>query len=94
VLKNFSLSLPRLAFLARVDFHARSRFARSTIPEEKMGITRSLIEIRTKNICFCFYLALSFVGIQAVAIGHQVLRQPNLPQYLRKECKSKNSSIC
>ena len=25
------------------DFHARSRFARSTIPEEKLGTTRSLV---------------------------------------------------
>ena len=32
-------------FLAWGDFHARSRFARSTIPEEKWGTTRSL-EIR------------------------------------------------
>ena len=29
-------------FLAWVDFHARSRFARSIIPEEKWGTTRSL----------------------------------------------------
>ena len=29
-------------FLAWGDFHARSRFARSTIPEEKWGTTRSL----------------------------------------------------
>ena len=35
---------PRLVspFLAWGDFHARSRFARSTIPEEKWGTTRSL----------------------------------------------------
>ena len=26
------------------DFHARSRFARSTIPEEKWGTTRSLLD--------------------------------------------------
>ena len=32
----------RHAFLAWGDFHARSRFARSTIPEEKWGATRSL----------------------------------------------------
>ena len=32
-------------FLAWVDFHARSRFARSTIPEEKWGTTRSLREV-------------------------------------------------
>ena len=31
-----------LAFLAWGDFHARSRFAGSTIPEEKWGTTRSL----------------------------------------------------
>ena len=30
-------------FLAWVDFYARSRFARSTIPKEKWGTTRSLI---------------------------------------------------
>ena len=29
-------------FLAWGDFHARSRFARSIIPEEKWGTTRSL----------------------------------------------------
>ena len=30
-------------FLAWVDFHARSRFPPSTIPEEKWGTTRSLL---------------------------------------------------
>ena len=30
-------------FLARGDFHARSRFAHSTIPEEKWGTSRSLL---------------------------------------------------
>ena len=39
---HFSLSPSRLAFLAWGDFHARSRFACSTIPEEKWGTTRSL----------------------------------------------------
>ena len=34
----------RLALLAWGDFHARSRFARSTIPEEKWGTTRSLTD--------------------------------------------------
>ena len=33
----------RLAFFAWGDFHARLRFARSTIPEEKWGTTRGLI---------------------------------------------------
>ena len=31
-------------FLAWGDFHARSRFARPTIPEEKWGTTRSLLK--------------------------------------------------
>ena len=36
VVPHFSLSLRRVpAFLAWGDFHARSRFARSTIPEGK-----------------------------------------------------------
>ena len=30
-------------FLAWGDFHARSRFARSTIPKEKWGTIRSLL---------------------------------------------------
>ena len=38
----FSLSRRVSSFLAWGDFHARSRFARSTIPEEKWGTTRSL----------------------------------------------------
>ena len=38
VVPHFSLSPPRLAFLAWGDFHARSRFARSTIPKEKWGL--------------------------------------------------------
>ena len=40
--RRHALSPPRLAFLPWGDFHARSRFARSTIPEEKWGTTRSL----------------------------------------------------
>ena len=38
VVPHFSLSSPRVAFFARGDFHARSRFARSTIPEGKRGL--------------------------------------------------------
>ena len=34
---------PVSPFLAWGDFHERSRFTRSTIPEEKWGTTRSLI---------------------------------------------------
>ena len=39
-----------MPFLAWVDFHARSRFARSTIPEKKSGTTRSLKFNRVLNI--------------------------------------------
>ena len=45
-------------FLAWGDFHARSRFARSTIPEVKWGTTRSLahrgkifLNMITSTIC-------------------------------------------
>ena len=38
VVPHFSLSSPRVAFFAWGDFHARSRFARSTIPEGKWGL--------------------------------------------------------
>ena len=38
---HFSLSPPDLTILARGDLHVRSRFIRSTIPEEKQT-TRSL----------------------------------------------------
>ena len=48
--RAFSLSLPRLAFLAWGDFHARSRFARSTIPEGKRWTTRSLSFLVTKQV--------------------------------------------
>ena len=43
---------PRLAFLAWGDFHARSRFALSTIPEDKWGTTRSLSFWRFWKILF------------------------------------------
>ena len=39
----FSLSSRVSSFLAWGDFHARSRFIRSTIPEEKWGTTHSLL---------------------------------------------------
>ena len=35
-------------FLAWGDFHARSHFSRSTIPEEKWGTTRSLLVCEQK----------------------------------------------
>ena len=37
-------------FLAWGDFHARWRFARSTIPEEKSGTTRSLVTCRIGSV--------------------------------------------
>ena len=52
--KNCSLIFPlsplRLAFLAWGDFHARLRFARSTLPDEKWGLlwcsSRELTSVR------------------------------------------------
>ena len=44
---HFSLFRLRVAFS---DFHARSRFARSTIPEEKWGITRSLCKFEKSQM--------------------------------------------
>ena len=38
VVPHFSLSPPRIAFLASGDFHARLLFTRSTIPEENGGL--------------------------------------------------------
>ena len=47
----FSLSPRRVSpFLAWDDFHARSRFARSIIPEEKWGTTHSLLVKRSSCI--------------------------------------------
>ena len=54
----FSLSLsPRRVslFLAWGDFHAHSRFVRSTIPEEKWGTTRSLTD-RIFQLYVLFYI--------------------------------------
>ena len=41
-------------FLAWGDFHARSRFARSTIPEEKWGTTRSLTTRHKQSRSLCY----------------------------------------
>ena len=46
---HFSLFRLRVAFS---DFHARSRFARSTIPEEKWGTTRSLCKFEKSQMHF------------------------------------------
>ena len=44
IVERASLSLLRIAFSCVGDFHARSLFARSTIPEEKWGTTRILVQ--------------------------------------------------
>ena len=43
-IRRYTTSSP--PFFALGDFHARSTFARSTIPEEKLGSPRSLIRRR------------------------------------------------
>ena len=45
----FSLPAACRLFFAWGDFHARSRFARSTIPKEKWGTTRSLQASRVQS---------------------------------------------
>ena len=55
--------------LAWGDFHARSRFARSTIPEEKWGTTRSLIYGLSGHfvvillICFIIFIIIIIIII-------------------------------
>ena len=49
-------------FLAWGDFHARSRFARSTIPEEKWGTTRSLEWLSFTNSLAAFSPQFMFTG--------------------------------
>ena len=57
------LSPRRLSpFLAWGDFHARSRFARSTIPEEKWGLLVVYFVIRTKYINWSRNLRKLLVG--------------------------------
>ena len=50
--KRLYAARPRLSFLTWGDFHARSRFAGSTIHEEKWGTTRSLSTMLSSSICF------------------------------------------
>ena len=52
-------------FLAWGDFHARSRFARSTIPWEKWGTTRSL-RLNERLFFFPGFLSLSSSKLIAV----------------------------
>ena len=47
-------------FLAWGDFHVRSRFARSTIPEEKWGTTRSLAPLWLLTGCSAYRSSNSF----------------------------------
>ena len=45
----------RLAFLAWDDFHTRSRFARSTIPEEKWGLLGEIKENPARKLAIFYY---------------------------------------
>ena len=49
-------------FLAWGDFHTRSRFARSTIPEEKWGTTRSL-EQKSQQSIYIFGDEVALLGL-------------------------------
>ena len=48
---HFSISPPRPAFLAWGDFHARSRFTRSTIPEERWGLLIAYLRCHHTRHC-------------------------------------------
>ena len=79
------------------DFHARSRFARSTIPEKKWGTTVSLVFLRIISYCcgnhywfafvlWCGYRSLSF---QSFVLRHILITNyKKLPFFLRatREC--------
>ena len=47
---NKTIYIAAYWFLAWGDFHARSRFARPTIPEEKWGTTRSLVLLGNETL--------------------------------------------
>ena len=75
-------------FLAWGDFHARSRFARPTIPEEKWGTTRSLIEqgVFTSYVLLDHTLFETFVQFHCLSssqnnlnLNDLVLIQPHFP---------------
>ena len=55
----------RAPFLKWGDFYARSRFARSTIPEEKWGTTRSLLS----NVNRCETFTCSFMMVVSLRIS-------------------------
>ena len=84
---RFSLSLPRLAFLAWGNFHMRSRFARSTIPEEKWGLLVVLANTRPSkgpNDWFTRFLpVLSGFRFSTIMVvkDHQLLKRP-LPKLM------------
>ena len=71
LLSHPPLSLRRVSpFLAWGDFHARSRFARSTISEEKWGTTRSLNESYCRNSTFMWFF---FIMLYKVVLTFESL---------------------
>ena len=80
-------------FLAWVDFHARSRFARSTIPEEKWGTTRSLMpdkiltvvhDVRSWKVLHVkpsIWRPASFPGISLTSHWEQRCLAQNMPNF-------------
>ena len=83
VVPHFSLSRRVSPFLAWVDFHARSRFARSTIPEEKWGTTRSLMFRRWTKSKNQSQLNLFFSKLQLVCIWVPTTRREVCPSLLQ-----------
>ena len=60
-------------FLAWGDFHARSRFARSTISEEKWGTTRSLNNAKWKPLPEQYFHVVFFILLYKVVLTFESL---------------------
>ena len=71
VVPHFSLSSPRVAFFAWGDFHARSRFARSNIPEGKWGLlVVYVVEFSIQECLGLTYMGRNLSSIQTIHQGH------------------------
>ena len=70
-------------FLAWGDFHARSRFARSTIPEEKWGTTRSLQPNVFSHVVCKFIGTKESVNIRKEFDFHKIgLEHQHVPRFM------------
>ena len=82
-------------FLAWGDFHAHSRFARSTIPEDKWGTTRNLAKTQIMSLGksqFTYHLSVEdqIIGIEynvkilGVTLDKDLSYKPHVDMMLKK----------